>query len=43
MSDEGVHFNKVLDTRLKVIAQRYYEEYIGSREDFRFVFGKNYI
>ena len=42
-SDYGVHFNKCLDNRLKHIAQRYYEENIGSREDFRREFGKSYL
>lgn len=43
MSDEGVHFNKQLDQRLKEIAQRYYEENIGSRDSFIQDFGRNYL
>lgn len=43
MSNEGVHFNKKLDTLLKMEAQEYYEEHIGSREDFRSEFGKSYL
>lgn len=42
-SNEGVHFNKALDTELKQMAQRYYEEHYGSREDFRREFGKSYL
>lgn len=42
MSDYGVHFNKELDTRLKIIAQRrFIEEY--PHQDFIRIFGKNYI
>lgn len=42
MSDYGVHFNKELDTRLKIIAQRrFIEEY--PHQDFVRIFGKNYI
>lgn len=42
MSDYGVHFNKELDTRLKIIAQRrFIEEY--PHQDFVKIFGKNYI
>ena len=41
MSNEGVHFNKGLDMHLRKIAQTYYEEHIGSREDFRREFGKS--
>lgn len=43
MSDEGVHFNKSLDTRLKVVAQTYYEQNIGTHEEFIGLFGRNYI
>lgn len=43
MSNAGVHFNKDLDSRLKCMAQAYFEENIGSREDFRKVFGKSFI
>lgn len=40
MSDEGVHFNKALDLRLKQMAQSYFETHIGSRELFREEFGR---
>ena len=42
MADYGVHFNKELDTKLKIIAQRrFIEEY--PHQDFIRIFGKNYI
>jgi hypothetical protein len=43
LSNEGVHFNKELDTHLKQVAQRRYEELYGNRESFRTVFGKSYL
>lgn len=43
MSNEGVHFNKILDRALKLKAQAYYEENIGTREQFRQEFGKSYL
>ena len=43
LSNEGVHFNKELDTHLKEFAQEYYEEHYGTREDFRREFGKSYL
>lgn len=43
LSDEGVHFNKDLDTSLKQLAQERFEAYLGTREDFRAIFGKSYI
>ena len=43
MSNEGVHFNKVLDNKIKGFAQEYFENNIGSREDFRNIFGKSYL
>lgn len=43
MSNEGVHFNKELDLKLKMMAQRYYEANYGTREDFRREFGKSYL
>lgn len=42
----GVHFNPKngdIDTQLKQAAQRYYEENIGTREDFRREFGKSWL
>ena len=41
-----VHFNRKngdIDTKLKTIAQTYYEEHIGSREEFRKEFGKSWL
>ena len=43
MSNEGVHFNKALDLRLKQMAQAYYEQNIGNRTAFIRDFGKNYL
>lgn len=43
MSDEGVHFNKALDTRLKQMAQAYFELYIGDRAMFIKEFGKSFL
>lgn len=42
MSNAGVHFNKELDLKLKQRCQEEFEKY-GSREDFRRIFGKNYL
>ena len=39
----GVHFNKELDTRLKQLAQTYYEEHYGDRDKFRSDFGRSYL
>lgn len=35
--------NQQIDKQLKRMAQRYYEEHYGSREDFRKEFGKSYL
>ena len=43
MSNEGVHFNKILDRALKLKAQAYFEENIGTRDDFIREFGKSYL
>ena len=43
MSNEGVHFNKALDTHLKQLAQTKFEEEIGTREEFLKQFGRNYL
>ena len=43
MSNEGVHFNKSLDIRLKTMAQEYYESHYGTREQFVREFGRNYL
>ncbi len=39
----GVHFNKELDTRLKILAQEHFEANHGSRDDFIKVFGRSYL
>ena len=42
----GVNFNRKngdIDTKLKTMAQTYYEEHIGSREEFRKEFGKSWL
>lgn len=39
----GPHANIEKDLEYKKMAQRYYEEYIGSREEFILDFGKNYL
>lgn len=43
MSSEGVHFNRQLDLKLKRMAQKYFEENCGSRDDFRREFGKSFL
>lgn len=43
MSNEGVHFNKPLDMKLKTMAQEYYETHINTREKFMEEFGRNYL
>lgn len=40
LSNEGVHFNKSLDTHLKQLAQERFESVYNT--DFRKIFGKNY-
>lgn len=42
MSNEGVHFNRELDLKLKRECQKEYEK-DESREDFKKIFGKNYL
>ena len=42
MSNDGVHFNKVLDLTIKKYAQQKFEE-THSREEFRQIFGKSYL
>lgn len=39
---EGVHFNKILNDKLRKFAQRKFEEK-HSREEFIQIFGKNYL
>ena len=43
LSNEGVHFNRDLDLRLKQYAQEVFEARIGTRDDFRAIFGKSYL
>lgn len=43
MSNEGVHFNKLLDIQLKQMAQRHYESHHGSRSDFIQEFGRSWL
>jgi len=43
MSNDGVHFNKALDLRLKTTAQEYFEEHYGDREAFIREFGRSYL
>jgi len=42
LSNEGVHFDDVLDTQLKMFAQKKFEEKYG-HEKFMEVFKKNYL
>lgn len=42
MSNDGVHFNKALNTELKKLGQRKFEEKYG-HEKFMEVFRKNYL
>lgn len=42
MSNEGVHFNKELDLKIKQLAQRKFEE-THTREEFRAAFGKSWL
>lgn len=41
-SNAGVHFNRQLDLRLKMDAQRVFEKQ-HSREEFMQIFGRNYL
>lgn len=43
MSNNGVHFNKNLDIKLKRFCQRKWEENNGNREQFIKTFGKSYL
>ena len=43
MSNEGVHFNKELELRLKKQCQTTWESLFGSREEFIKLFGRNYL
>lgn len=41
--DDCPHHNREIDLKYKRMAQKYYEEHCGSREDFRLEFGKSYL
>lgn len=40
---DAVHNDNEIDTRIKMIAQAYYEKKVGDRESFVEIFGKNYL
>lgn len=42
-SPYSIHMDQKFDESWKRYAQQYYEEHIGSREDFRREFGKSYL
>ena len=42
MSDDGIHFNKELDLRVKRMAQEVFEQ-THTREEFRNIFGKSWL
>lgn len=39
----GVHFDRQLDLLIKTVAQGTFEKEIGSREEFRRLFGRSYL
>lgn len=43
MSNNGVHFNKVLDMNLKQVCQQEFESQGHTREEFRQLIGKSYL
>lgn len=43
MSNDGIHFNKVLDLKVKEYAQSIFEANLGNRDDFRRIFGRSYL
>jgi hypothetical protein len=43
MSNDGVHFNKDLDIKLKKLCQERWEGMYGTREQFIETFGRNYL
>ena len=43
MSDQGVHFNREFDLVLKRQCQEYYEENIGTREQWISRYRKSYL
>lgn len=42
-SGDSPHMNRIIDLALKCWAQSYYEEHIGTRDDFRREFRKSYL
>ena len=42
LSNEGIHFNKELDTRIKQLCQRKFQEAYPDL-DFRKIFGRSYL
>ena len=43
LSNQGVHFNRELDLKIKRLCQERWEELNGTREDFRRIFGKSWL
>ena len=43
LSNEGVHFNRELELSLKRYCQDRFEANLGTRDDFRAIFGKSYL
>ena len=44
MSDKGIHYNKEFDNQVKIIGQKAFMKYYHkSSEEFRKIFGKNYL
>lgn len=43
MSNDGVHFSKTLNLKLKQQCQRAFEYQVGTREDFLKIFGRNFL
>lgn len=43
MSNYGIHFDTCFDNAVKMMAQRYFEENLGTRDDFRKEFGKSWL
>lgn len=40
---EAIHRNKMVNLSIKIAAQKVFEDVHGSREEFRNIFGKNYL
>lgn len=43
MSNDGVHFDRELDYKLKMECQAWFEETFGDRDMFRRIFNKSYL